>query len=63
MVLTSITVDAELRLESVSREVRLKGNEIVIEFQATEARLLRSAVGTFLELLNLSAATLERFRL
>lgn len=62
MVLTSITVDAELRLDSVSREVSLSGDEIVIKFEATEARLLRAAVGTFLELLSLSAATLERFR-
>ncbi|CAD7701300.1 unnamed protein product [Ostreobium quekettii] len=61
-VVNAVAVDAELRTEQVSRELTVDGHKVVIKFEATEARLLRAATGTLLELLSLAAATLERFR-
>lgn len=47
----------------MSRELSVSGNQVVIKFEATEARLLRAATGTMLELLSLAADTMERFRI
>lgn len=62
-VLNAVAVDSELRTDQVSRELNVSGNQIVIRFEATEARLLRAATGTMLELLSLAAETMERFHL
>eukprot|EP00210_Caulerpa_lentillifera_P005918 g5658.t1 len=60
-VTAALSADAELRPEHVSRSIVVEDNILKVTFRATEARLLKSAVGTFLELAALAAATIERF--
>jgi tRNA threonylcarbamoyladenosine modification (KEOPS) complex Pcc1 subunit len=55
------SVDPELRPESVSRQVVADGTALVLNFAAVDVRTLRAAVGTFLDLVALSARTLEAF--
>jgi len=77
IVANSLNADAELRAESVLREIAVEDNTIKVglfsplcgltqpqvKFQATEAKLLKSAVGTFLSLAALSADTIDAFAL
>lgn len=60
-VCATLSVDNELQPDKVTKKLSVEGNELVAEFSATETRLLRAAVAAFLDLLNLSIRTLEKF--
>lgn len=51
----------QLRPEAVSRELRVDGCALVMDFAAVDMRTLRAAVGTFCDLLGLATRTLEAF--
>lgn len=51
----------QLRPEAVSRELRVDGSALVMDFAAVDMRTLRAAVGTFCDLLGLATRTLEAF--
>ncbi|KAI7842507.1 hypothetical protein COHA_003861 [Chlorella ohadii] len=61
MVCNALAVDPELRPEAVSRELRVDGSALVMDFAAVDMRTLRAAVGTFCDLLGLATRTLEAF--
>ena len=57
----ALSVDPELRLEFVNREITVEGTTVILNFEAVDARTLRAAVGTFCDLLRLATETLEAF--
>ncbi|KAK9804335.1 hypothetical protein WJX72_007910 [[Myrmecia] bisecta] len=61
MIRNTLAVDPELRPDQVKRELQVQGSALVMHFQATDARTLRAAVGTFCDLLGLATRTLEMF--
>ncbi|PRW50921.1 hypothetical protein C2E21_5461 [Chlorella sorokiniana] len=61
MVCNALAVDPELRPEAVTRELRVDGCALVLDFAAVDMRTLRAAVGTFCDLLGLATRTLEAF--
>ncbi|XP_022109054.1 EKC/KEOPS complex subunit LAGE3-like [Acanthaster planci] len=56
----TLKVDKEPRKE-VTKELQLHENTLKARFTATEARLLRVAVGSFMDYLNLTIQTMEHF--
>lgn len=58
----TLAVDPELRPAEVERKLTLDGAALTIHFKARSARMLRAAVGTFLDLVALAVRTLETFK-
>ena len=58
----TLAVDPELRPAEVERELCVHGAVLTIHFRARSARMLRAAVGTFLDLVALAIHTLETFK-
>ena len=58
----ALSVDPELRPDDVTRELKTEGTVLVIRFRAKQLRMLRAAVGTFLDLVALAVRTLEAFK-
>ncbi|XP_038069474.1 EKC/KEOPS complex subunit LAGE3-like [Patiria miniata] len=56
----TLRVDKEPRKE-ITKELQLVENTLKVRFTATEARLLRVAVGSFMDYLNLTIQTMEHF--
>ncbi|KAK3286690.1 hypothetical protein CYMTET_5759 [Cymbomonas tetramitiformis] len=61
MIMTTLDVDAELNQGKVSRTLHVQDSTLHARFAATEARLLRAAVSSFLDLMTLATKTLEQF--
>mmetsp|Transcript_16157 Transcript_16157/g.31043 ORF Transcript_16157/g.31043 Transcript_16157/m.31043 type:complete len:91 (-) Transcript_16157:1081-1353(-) len=61
MVMNTLSVDAELNSDKVSRELRVEDGNLHIHFEAAEPRLLRAAVSAFYDLLGLATRTYEAF--
>eukprot|EP00877_Chromochloris_zofingiensis_P002647 jgi/Chrzof1/12383/Cz06g32140.t1 len=57
----ALEVDPELHPDQVSKELHVEDNKLIINFAATELRLLRAAVGTFYDMLALATRTVEQF--
>ena len=55
------TLMLQLRPEAVTRQLRVDGSALVLDFAAVDMRTLRAAVGTFCDLLGLATRTLEAF--
>jgi EKC/KEOPS complex subunit PCC1/LAGE3 len=58
----ALDVDPEFRPQEVKRTLSLEGSTLRIVFVASNARILRASVGTFLDLLALAVDTLETFQ-
>jgi tRNA threonylcarbamoyladenosine modification (KEOPS) complex Pcc1 subunit len=58
----ALAVDPELRPQEVARQLRTEGPVLVLTFRAKQMRMLRAAVGTFLDLVALAVRTLEAFQ-
>ncbi|XP_071809973.1 EKC/KEOPS complex subunit LAGE3-like [Asterias amurensis] len=56
----TLRVDKEPRKE-VTKHLQLEGHLLKVSFTASEARLLRVAVGSFTDFLNLTIETMEQF--
>ena len=61
IVCATLAVDRDLKADRSTRTLRTVDNQLVAEFSATEARFLRVAVNTFLDLALLSVRTLREF--
>lgn len=57
-----LSVDPELRPQEVERELTTNGAVFFMTFKAKQPRMLRAAVGTFLDLVALAIRTLEAFK-
>ncbi|MBN3297898.1 LAGE3 protein, partial [Amia calva] len=57
----SLSPDRELRRANVTRELHTAGHVLSVKWSADEARLLRVAVGSFLDHLALVVETMEQF--
>ena len=60
-VLLPLSPTLQLRPKAVTRELRVDGCALVMDFAAVDMRTLRAAVGTFCDLLGLATRTLEAF--
>lgn len=58
----ALSVDPELRPQEVERELKAEGSIFMMRFRAKQPRMLRAAVGTFLDLVALAVRTLEAFK-
>lgn len=58
----ALDVDPEFRPQEVKRTLCLEGSNLRVVFAASNARMLRASVGTFLDLLALAVDTLETFQ-
>eukprot|EP01026_Neomeris_dumetosa_P005665 TRINITY_DN1165_c0_g1_i1.p7 TRINITY_DN1165_c0_g1~~TRINITY_DN1165_c0_g1_i1.p7 ORF type:complete len:105 (-),score=4.89 TRINITY_DN1165_c0_g1_i1:1164-1451(-) len=63
VVCDSLSVDPELRPQFVDKQLSRDGKILKVYFAATEIKMLRAAVGTFLDLLKLAIQTVEQFSL
>lgn len=61
IVYNSLRVDKEPGRTGSSRVVSREGSEVLVKFEAIEAKHLRVSVNSFLELLSLCLRTLDRF--
>ncbi|XP_072181611.1 EKC/KEOPS complex subunit LAGE3-like [Diadema setosum] len=57
----SLRVDKEPRAKEISKELRVEESTLIVNFSATQARLLRVAVGSFMDFLLLVTQTMEEF--
>jgi len=57
----SLIVDPEPRRSGVTKALRVEGSVLLVSFTAKEARMLRVAVGSFLDLLTLVVDTIREF--
>ncbi len=58
---TSMVVDPEPKRSGVTKTLRVEANILTVSFTANEARMLRVAVGAFLDLLILVVETIREF--
>ncbi|KAJ0401512.1 hypothetical protein P43SY_009372 [Pythium insidiosum] len=58
----TIQVDEELQPEKIHRTLAVKGNDLIVHFEATEIRLLRAAVSSFYDMALLVSRTLLEFK-
>ncbi|KAL3696915.1 hypothetical protein R1sor_010991 [Riccia sorocarpa] len=61
IVMTTLSVDAELQPDKVARSMTVEGQHLLISFKATEARYLRASVSAFMDMLMLATRTIEEF--
>ncbi|CAM6091365.1 unnamed protein product [Calypogeia fissa] len=61
IVMVTLSVDPELKPDTVKREMKVEGRRLVIKFTATEARFLRASFSSFMDLLALATRTIEEF--
>ena len=62
LVQQALAVDPELRPKEVERTLSTEGPVLVMHFRAKQLRMLRAAVGTFLDLVALATRTLDAFK-
>jgi tRNA threonylcarbamoyladenosine modification (KEOPS) complex Pcc1 subunit len=58
---TTMSVDKEPKRSHVKKQLKVEDNVLLVSFEAEEARMLRVAVGSFLDLLTLTIDTMDRF--
>lgn len=57
----SLCVDKEPRPKEITKMLRVEGTTLVVNFSATQARLMRVAVGSFMDFLLLVTQTMDAF--
>ncbi|XP_041458267.1 EKC/KEOPS complex subunit PCC1-like [Lytechinus variegatus] len=57
----SLSVDKEPRPKEITKNLRVDGATLIVNFSATQARLMRVAVGSFMDFLLLVTQTMEEF--
>lgn len=61
MVYNTLIVDTELRDDLVQRSYRVEQHEFCIKFTSKNAKMLRTSVSSFFDMLLLAVRTLEKF--
>ncbi|KAL2643443.1 hypothetical protein R1flu_011030 [Riccia fluitans] len=61
IIMTTLSVDAELQPDKVARSMTVEGQHLLISFRATEARYLRASLSAFMDMLVLATRTIEEF--